>query len=406
MSEANHGTSHAASATKVLESASSSTSLLSSSSNLSRSGASSLSSSHADLGPNHVLSTNNEAAHSAPSTPSLKPTSLDPELATAKKEFFRRKCLPLYNVLLPAVPNLNDRGVASGIQSSALFNASNLKRKRFMIDFQVALFLGLKSGREVLDKYPHFERRVASSAQKAQLQASPVGDAVLSSILSNRNLGSGPEVVIPRFIPWVQRKDGLRALNFVDVDIHFLETAQVMKELVQLDYVKKEGSTLYYVDEEHEGRSRVWEIEKRDLDLSKYDATSIMASSSPSSSNLPLNPSNNSNAQNTSSTTQNSWNPKLKYSKNWDPSLKVGAAAQALRGSGSSFPSSSSSKKSPSSSLVNPSLSSATSAYTPSSGWKDHRAREEPYRQASHSQSQSQPPSSQQYVHKLKRNFK
>ncbi|KAI9351796.1 hypothetical protein DFJ73DRAFT_369412 [Zopfochytrium polystomum] len=126
---------------------------------------------------------------------------------------WRRRCLPLYTIQLP---------VTQESSPSALAFAH---KKSFMVDLQVALFMGLKSGREVLDRFPRLTTRVASLTEKLQLQASPLGEAVLESILDAR--GAGPGTLPPRYIRWYERR-GKRALRLDALDIQFLDADEVV----------------------------------------------------------------------------------------------------------------------------------------------------------------------------------
>ncbi|KAJ3108990.1 hypothetical protein HDU96_007363 [Phlyctochytrium bullatum] len=148
--------------------------------------------------------------------PPTAPT-MDDMQGVEVSSFKRKKCLPLYLILLPMMPG-------EPVKPREC-------RPRYVVDLQVALCLGHTSGRDVVDQYPQLTRRIATRSQKARLQASPVGEAVLAAILENRGLGSGPDAVVPRFIKWVWGYGGRKALQLVDVDIQLLDAAQVLSQV-------------------------------------------------------------------------------------------------------------------------------------------------------------------------------
>ncbi|KAJ3085253.1 hypothetical protein HK102_000173 [Quaeritorhiza haematococci] len=179
------------------------------------------------------------------SPPEMK--QFDPERKAALEEMCKRRCLPLYAVLLPlpssttATGNSASTSIPAGQvrpssipgvkHDSALFGAKSavssiLSRPRYMVDLQIGLFLGLKSGRALLERYPHLSRRVATPAEKAQLEVSPLAEAVLSCMLSQRSDSS-----FSKWIKWVPTAGGGRGMKLTDLDIHFLREDEVMPEV-------------------------------------------------------------------------------------------------------------------------------------------------------------------------------
>ncbi|KAI8615073.1 hypothetical protein BC830DRAFT_1168902 [Chytriomyces sp. MP71] len=178
--------------------------------------------------------------------------------------------------------------------------AAALSPKPYFVDLQVAQYLGKKSGREVLELFPSLSRRVATLAQKEQLSASPVGEAVLSALMEcqrrdarlNETDTDGDEAVVrlpPRWIQWYER-DGKRAMKLDDVDIQFLDAEEVLKEIQGLCASSKAnkaaGARLEGLFDEDDSSvaaavaSRQQdeeddEIEVEELELSKFAGVSV-----------------------------------------------------------------------------------------------------------------------------------
>ncbi|TPX48528.1 hypothetical protein SeMB42_g02954 [Synchytrium endobioticum] len=130
-----------------------------------------------------------------------RPTSSEVD-ATAVEEYERNLCLPFYSITLPDTPNV-----------------------RYMVDFQVGLFLGLRSGREVTNKYMSLSKRVATSAEKSQLEVSPVGEAILTcKLLQGGN---------SKWLKTVDTKTGGRGLKLDNVDVQLLKEEEVASVLIE-----------------------------------------------------------------------------------------------------------------------------------------------------------------------------
>lgn len=116
-------------------------------------------------------------------------------------------CVPLYTYVLPHAPEY-------------------LQGQRWCVDFQVALFLGLKSGRQLLDKYPTLSRRVLTGNEKRVLEQSTLAYAILEGIIHNG-----------QSLKWLRLKslDIGRGLALSSVDMHFIPLQQVLmlQELVE-----------------------------------------------------------------------------------------------------------------------------------------------------------------------------
>ncbi|KAI9202538.1 uncharacterized protein BJ171DRAFT_513373 [Polychytrium aggregatum] len=157
-----------------------------------------------------------------PSTePSIEPSiELEPSVEAYEppqpargelERWLRQRCLPLFVVALP------DPAAPPSSTSSTV---------KYMVDFQVGLFMGLKSGRALLERYPSISRRVATTVEKELLETSPVAAAIFDALYSSR-----PEAC-PRWVKWVLTKSGSKGMKLTDIDIHLLREADVMTEIV------------------------------------------------------------------------------------------------------------------------------------------------------------------------------
>ncbi|KAJ3191945.1 hypothetical protein HK101_007243 [Irineochytrium annulatum] len=197
----------------------------------------------------------------------------DPVAQAERQAYRRRKCLPLYSYRLasdPATPSLPVVEGAGG--------------KRYMVDLQVALHIGLKSGREVLERFPAIERRVATMSQKLALQESPVSEVVLASLMEAKGLG--PDSEVPRYYRLVE---GRRALCLSTCDVQLLDADQVWKAISEDGSGEKAAGV-----ENAKGTGAGSEkaaVEKEDLDLEYYmDKVGGSASVTPTSAVPPSGP--------------------------------------------------------------------------------------------------------------------
>ncbi|KAJ3053397.1 hypothetical protein HK097_004373 [Rhizophlyctis rosea] len=182
-------------------------------------------------------------------------------------DYRQRRCLPLFTVLLPEQPSGPlDVDHAFTSRRHRLPPEQIPPRPRYMVDFQVGLFLGLGSGRAVLDRYPHLSRRVATTAEKAQLETSPVAEAILACMVYGRE--HEPNT---KFIEKCETRSGGEGFKMSTVDIHLLREDEVMREVGLRDI--GHTPTAKEVDLKSEGKdvgeagSDIWTFE---LNLAKY----------------------------------------------------------------------------------------------------------------------------------------
>ncbi|KAJ3289989.1 hypothetical protein HK104_007096 [Borealophlyctis nickersoniae] len=191
---------------------------------------------------------------------------LDPEQQAALNDYRCRRCLPLYAVLLPSNPvspsvaAAQTRAIATQGSHAAVI-AGLPPRPRYMVDLQVGLFLGLGSGRALLDQYPHLSRRVATSAEKAQLETSPIAETVLASMLYGKDEDGR------KWINWCATRSGGRGLKLSELDIHLLREDEVMREIGIRAGLEAGGTPFEMKQEGGVVVGDVWTVE---LDLEGY----------------------------------------------------------------------------------------------------------------------------------------
>ena len=127
---------------------------------------------------------------------------IPPHLKAAVEEYRKKRCLPLY-----------------AIEAASDENSSSSKTQRYMVDFQIGLFFGLKHGRDLLDKYPHIKTRIATGSEKSKLEQSPLAETIL-------------ECCIAQGRKWIQRNDAGTGYKLQYIDVHFIKVEDVM-ELIQ-----------------------------------------------------------------------------------------------------------------------------------------------------------------------------
>lgn len=99
------------------------------------------------------------------------------------------------------------------------FARSNLEI-RFVVDLQIALFLGMKSGRALIEQYPSLSTKVVQASEKLLLEKSLISTIILAAMLEN---GANP-----RWLKTVSNEWGT-GLALSGIDLAFLEVSEVMK---------------------------------------------------------------------------------------------------------------------------------------------------------------------------------
>jgi len=94
---------------------------------------------------------------------------------------------------------------------------------RSFVDLQVGLLYGLKSGRSLLERFPHLSTRVASAAEKIFLEGSPLSSSIYESMVAQ---GTNP-----RWLKTVVTRSGNVGLDLSNLDIQFLKEDEVLGEL-------------------------------------------------------------------------------------------------------------------------------------------------------------------------------
>ena len=133
------------------------------------------------------------------------------------------RCLPLYSFKLPAQENITNLLLASqGQKFNPKKKEENNNNIRYVTDIQIGLFLGYKSGRELLDKYPTLKRRVATLAEKERLENSPISDLIVDCLLSANESNK-----------WSRFE---KQLKLTDLDIQFLKLDEVMNMVIKHEH--------------------------------------------------------------------------------------------------------------------------------------------------------------------------
>ncbi|RKO83660.1 hypothetical protein BDK51DRAFT_35257, partial [Blyttiomyces helicus] len=144
------------------------------------------------------------------------PSALDETARASLADLNRRRYLPIYSLALPST---------SVGPSSA--TSTPPPGTRYMVDLQVALFLGLRSGRALLDRFPTIaDKRVATFAEKQRLDASPIAAAVLAAL----------EDTDPSACRWHKRvptRGGDDGMKLSNVDVHLVSEEDVRRCCVE-----------------------------------------------------------------------------------------------------------------------------------------------------------------------------
>jgi len=139
------------------------------------------------------------------------------------------RCLPLYAFKLPAkenyIANILLASQDQKIASSKKKNNDDDNTTRYVTDIQIGLFLGYKSGRELLDKFPTLKKRVATLAEKERLENSPISELIVNCLLT-----------IPETKKW-NKFD--KQLKLTDLDIQFLKLDEVMNMVIKQEHFDK-----------------------------------------------------------------------------------------------------------------------------------------------------------------------
>jgi len=126
-----------------------------------------------------------------------------------RSQFYRERCLPFYSIELPDKPDIKMKKTST----------------RYLVDYQVGLMMGFKSGRALLEKFPYLLTRVATTAEKTALESSPLATVILDCLI----LTTGAK--------WVKRNDGGNGVRLTDLDIMFLQEEQVRNQVL-VSYLK------------------------------------------------------------------------------------------------------------------------------------------------------------------------
>ncbi|ORX49734.1 hypothetical protein BCR36DRAFT_450467 [Piromyces finnis] len=130
------------------------------------------------------------------------------------------RCLPLYSFKLPARENISNILLASQDQRISPKEEDEKNNDiRYVTDIQIGLFLGYKSGRELLDKFPTLKRRVATLAEKERLENSPISELIVDCLLSANESNK-----------WNKFE---KQLKLTDLDIQFLKLDEVMSKVIK-----------------------------------------------------------------------------------------------------------------------------------------------------------------------------
>lgn len=119
------------------------------------------------------------------------------ELAESIAKHRRKNCLPLCAFSLEEAPS-----------------------KNWFVDFQVGLALGLKSGRELLERHPKLKRRVATSLEKLTLEQCQLASLILDSCTEQGR-------------KWIQKTADNARYRLSMLDLHFVDAEEVLQLLTR-----------------------------------------------------------------------------------------------------------------------------------------------------------------------------
>lgn len=107
-----------------------------------------------------------------------------------------------------------------------------LEHTKVFVDMQLAFCLGLKDGRELREKYPFLDSRVASTVEKTALEETVLSHRVLTNML----LTISPEWITTITV------NGKQSFKISDVDIHLVFWNESLFRLLSDHVVKVESS--------------------------------------------------------------------------------------------------------------------------------------------------------------------
>jgi hypothetical protein len=135
------------------------------------------------------------------------------ELLHKRTEAEKRLCLPLCAFVKPLSSSQQPYFKPTNISRENLWgNLPKHDHTKVFLDLQLAYCLGLENGRQLLEKYPKLQSRVANNLEKTALESTPVSQRLLSTMALTSD------------ISWVSKTeiDGYQCLKLPEVDIHLI----------------------------------------------------------------------------------------------------------------------------------------------------------------------------------------
>ena len=148
----------------------------------------------------------------------------DEERSNKVKQQYAKFCMPLYALEI-AIPQPTYPIVKH------VSTKKTIGKPVYLVDLQVAYFLGMPSGRALLTKYPQVTRRVATQTEKAVLERTVVSQTLLQAIMA-----ATPQSV--KWIRWIQTAKGSKCLKLSDIDIHLLDIDSAFEEIPIMEQFK------------------------------------------------------------------------------------------------------------------------------------------------------------------------
>ena len=128
-----------------------------------------------------------------------------------RTEIEKKHCLPLVAYLKPQNGAIFFKPI--NITREGLWgNLPKNNHTKVFIDMQIAFCLGLKNGRELLEKYPSLESRVATTVEKTALEKTIVSHRLFMNMLLTMD---------PNWIPTITVNQQ-KSLKMADVDVHLI----------------------------------------------------------------------------------------------------------------------------------------------------------------------------------------
>ena len=174
-----------------------------------------------------------------------KPNSLESKSSEEKDklkiELETKHCLPLCAYIKPDEENSYFKPINVS-RENMWGSLPKLNHSKVFVDFQLAYCLGLQSGRELLEKFPRLESRVATTHEKTALEGTVLSNRLLKTML----------LTIDR--NWIKSKsiNGLECAVIEEVDIHIVSWNEELYKIlnpVVIELEKVLGNSIGWLED-------------------------------------------------------------------------------------------------------------------------------------------------------------